>query len=587
MKKVNKTILFASTLFISSTFAATNESYAQEDYKLDDSLSEALDKESSDFDSNNENNQEPVEYDYESLEKALDEIEEDKAKESRDGQVETESKKDINNEEQKLAPEQEISIKEISGDKGPKEDKAKNAQDVVYYDNSHLDDIYKESSNKPQKASSASSSRGASKEERQANNTSWYEENSKVYHKDEKGNLSKGLNEIDGKKYYFNKDGVLQTNKKVLTNDSYYEANDRGILSQKTNSWVNVNKKTYRTDDKGNILKGISKIGNDFYNFNDQGVLQSNIKEIKDDMIYFTDRLGKISNPKNFWANIDGKTYRTGKDGKILTGANNIEGKTYVFDEDGVMAKNRGIMSAGRFYKTDSRGVASNPKNAWIDFNGRKYHTNPNGYVQEGVWNIDGKLYYFTSDGLQRNTEVVQQGVVYKVDSNGLARAVDNNIKGEKNLDKVIEWMFTARRAGLKYDMHWKNRVSDKAADCSSAVYRSLIYGGFLRQGSYIGNTETLFKMGRERKVMYEIKESEIRYGDIFVAGTPGDSVGAGGHTGFILNRAQDTIIHMSYGKDGVAITPRKGHMGDSSGLPVRYYRLIGADSDNRFEYEK
>lgn len=584
MKKVNKTILFASTLFISSIFAGANHSYAQEDYKLDDSLTQAQNKESSDSDSTKENNQEPVNYDYEGLEKALNEIESDKAS---DGKGEIESTKAINKEEQNLPTQEEISIKEISGDKGPKDAKNTNYQDIVYYDNSKLDEIYKEAKTKPQKANLPSSSRGASKEERQASKTNWYEENSKVYHKDDKGSLSKGLSEIEGKKYYFDKDGVLQTNKKIITNNSYYEANDRGILSQKPNSWVNVNKKVYRTDNKGNILKGISKIGKDLYNFSNEGVLQANIKEIKDDMIYMTDKLGKISNPKNFWANIGGKTYRTGKDGKILTGANNIEGKTYVFDKYGVMVKNKGIMSQGRFYNTDSRGVANNPKNAWINFNGKKYHTNANGYVQEGVWKIDGKLYYFTSNGLQGNTEVVQQGVVYKVDANGIAKPVDNNIDGEKNLDKVIEWMLTARKAGLRYDMHWKNRVSDKAADCSSAVYRSLIYGGFLKQGSYIGNTETLFKMGRERKIMYEVKESEIRYGDIFVAGTPGESSGAGGHTGFILNRSNDTIIHMSYGQDGVAITPRKGYMGDGSGLPVRYYRLIGAGSNNLYESEK
>lgn len=120
----------------------------------------------------------------------------------------------------------------------------------------------------------------------------------------------------------------------------------------------------------------------------------------------------------------------------------------------------------------------------------------------------------------------------------------DNNLKGEKNLDKVMEWMFTAKKAGLEYSMHWKERVSDTAADCSSAVFRALMYGGFINKGTWPGNTETLFQLGSERKIMYQIDESEIRYGDIFVAGYPGGSGGADGHTGFILNRKRHHNPH-------------------------------------------
>ena len=39
----------------------------------------------------------------------------------------------------------------------------------------------------------------------------------------------------------------------------------------------------------------------------------------------------------------------------------------------------------------------------------------------------------------------------------------------------------------------------------------------------------------------------------------------------------------MTYSKNGVAVTPRKGYMGDSRGLPVRYYRLVGANSKGEY----
>ncbi|MCI7238427.1 MAG: cell wall-binding protein, partial [Anaerococcus sp.] len=76
-------------------------------------------------------------------------------------------------------------------------------------------------------------------------------------------------------------------------------------------------------------------------------------------------------------------------------------------------------------------------------------------------------------------------------------------------------------------------------------------------------------------------------YGDIFVAGYPGASAGADGHTGFILNEQDDTIIHMSYTPNSVSITPRKGYMGDGRGLPVRYYRLVGGTNNETYKYKK
>ncbi|MDD7383050.1 MAG: GH25 family lysozyme [Peptoniphilaceae bacterium] len=151
------------------------------------------------------------------------------------------------------------------------------------------------------------------------------------------------------------------------------------------------------------------------------------------------------------------------------------------------------------------------------------------------------------------------------------------DLKNKANLDVMVNWFIEAKDNGLTYDMGYPQRVSDKAADCSSAVYRAMIEAGFLPKGSGIGNTETLFALGDKKSVMYKINENEIRYGDIFVAGYRGASAGAGGHTGVILDK--DLIIHMNYRTDGVAITPRVGYMGDNS-FPVSYYRLVNGKTN-------
>lgn len=566
MKKINKTIILASTLFLSSTLAPTDEVFAEEEisngeentqentatdtkenevvsyssYSLDDEVFDLVDQKK---DLNEEGVEEaPSELSQKSNEEATPTISdyslEGFAKE--DG-VDTEASEDS----------EEKTITTYSVDE-------EETEDVIYYADFDLDAYVSE------KASTYRSR--PSKEDKK-------EEVKKT-----------GINEVDGNKYYYDNQGRVKTNIKLIKDNTYYEAGEDGKLEAKVNSWVNYNGKTYRTDSRGKLVTGISKVGDDYYNFDKDGAIDTSLKTINDDQLFMTDKTGKIINPKNYWFAIDGKTYRTGSDGKILKGLQNVNNNNYIFEKDGIMLQNREVMLNGKYYKVNQKGLAINPKNAWINYKGNKYHTNENGYIQEGIWNIDGTLYYFSENGLTGNKQITQKGITYKVDKNGIAKPVENSTK---SVDKAIEWMFTARNAGLTYDMSWQGRTSNYSADCSSAVYRSLIYGGFLEKGAAIGNTETLFRLGAEGKVMYQIDESDIRYGDIFVAGYPGASAGADGHTGFILNEQDDTIIHMSYSPNSVSITPRKGYMGDGRGLPVRYYRLVGGTNNETYKYKK
>jgi hypothetical protein len=410
----------------------------------------------------------------------------------------------------------------------------------------------------------------------------WSSINKNIFYMDEEGNITRGLREINGSKYYFNKQGHLQRNKIVVTNKSFYNISDDGCMVNPKNQWINVNDNKYYNDNNGNLLKGIATIDNKSYYFDNKGVLSKNKKLIAADKYYVVDRNGVATNPKNAWFSINGKTYRSDQNGKLVKGARSINNNTYVFESNGVMIQNRPAISAGKYYKIDNRGVATVVKNSWVELDGKKYHTNENGYVKEGVWKIDNKYYYFTQNGLTPNKTITQKGIVYTVDQDGVATTNNNNIAGEKNLDKALEWMFNAKNSKMTYNMG-AGRTSSTQADCSSAVYRSLIYGGFLSKDAWVGNTETLFQMGANGSIMYEVSENELQYGDIFVSGRPGGSAGAAGHTGFILNPHEDTIIHMTYSKNGVAVTPRKGYMGDSRGLPVRYYRLVGANSNGTY----
>lgn len=696
MKKINKTLLLASTLFVSSAVGLADKSYADEGYDLNVEPSNSTNLDTNETKENTEENNlntpeasenesssifneenEPVET-YDSLnetpsltpqENTTDlnnqQVDEQKAELNQQEVEANEAKSDLeeNNEADSSLEDSQADVNEDNQDEDLSNE---DNDDLIYYDNKNLDEIFnsdynsKKSTGKDLENKENASYKNEKDEEdedkdsnvdssqkeddkdsddsteeetnlekkdyysqknsaylvNEKGTTRYYEDNklvknarvivedkfyeidekgnatnpkaiwsslnNNIYYINEDGNISKGIREVNGNKYYFNKDGQLQRNKIIATNKSYYVVANDGSMTSPKNKWATINNNKYYNDNNGKLLKGIATIDNKSYYFDNNGKLATNKKIIAADKYYIVDNKGVAKNPKNSWFAIAGKTYRSDENGKLAKGARTINNNTYVFDTNGIMQQNKSVISAGKFYSIDNRGVATVAKNSWVQLDGRKYHTNANGYVKEGVWKIDNQYYYFTQNGLTPNKTITQKGIVYTVDQNGVATREDNNVAGQKSIDKALEWMFNARDSRMTYNMG-AGRNTASQADCSSAVYRSLIYGGFLSQDAWVGNTETLFQMGAKGSVMYEVSANELQYGDIFVSGRPGGSAGAAGHTGFILNPLEDTIIHMTYSKNGVAVTPRKGYMGDSRGLPVRYYRLVGASSNGTY----
>ena len=116
-------------------------------------------------------------------------------------------------------------------------------------------------------------------------------------------------------------------------------------------------------------------------------------------------------------------------------------------------------------------------------------------------------------------------------------------------VQEALDWMDRHHRSkGFRYSM--TDRYGGYGYDCSSSVYYALIAGGVLPKGSYIGNTETLFKLkGKYLDEIYDYKD--VRPGDIFIRGGEGTSAGAGGHTGMFYKK--DGIVHSNYTNDGIS----------------------------------
>ncbi len=623
MKKINKTVLLASTLFITSAINLADNAYANEDEKL--FVKESVDKLSEDSEAVDKT-QEIETKSYTNL----DSIDKEPSLEDPDVPVENEDKAPVESLDQAVMEISEENPKENTNDENTKKERIPG---VIYYDNESLDNLIKEAKNTSKEVSELQNEQTNLDEENyytgnaggyfvKNNNKLNYYRNNKlvknanimvngriyragktgtiskpknrwlnigndIYYNDSKGNILKGISQIGKQKFYFSNDGVLQRNKKIITEGVYYEVDRVGKMNTAPNRWVNVNNTIYRTLADGKLAKGVTRIGNKDYMFGKDGVLQKNKKMILSNKYYEVDQAGVVTNPKNTWFALEGITYRTLADGSLAKGPVEINGNSYVFNYNtGAMITGRPSITNGLYFNIDNKGIATTVKDDWVTYEGKTFHTNSAGYVQKGLWEINGNLYFFNDNGMMVNSTFKQNGIIYKTDEKGIARISGYEVVGDRSIDSTIEWMFKAKNSGMTYHMGHL-RKTEKAADCSSAVFRALIYGGFLKSDAYVGNTETLFSMGDKGDVMYEIRPDEIDYGDIFVAGVPGKSLGEGGHTGFILNKNQDTIIHMNYSGNGVTVTPRVGNMGDKSGRPVKYYRLKNAKSNRTFVNKK
>lgn len=381
----------------------------------------------------------------------------------------------------------------------------------------------------------------------------------------------------DGNKNYYYDNGVLMKNKDTVLNGKFYTLGSDGSASVARNKWVNVNGVKYYANENGYTQIGLKKIGNTTYHFEDSGILSSNKTIFKNKTFYKIDNNGIASAIKNQWVTYNGQTYYANEYGGMADGFTKVSGKLYLFNNGSMVNDIPVLYSGDKFYKVDSRGQATMFTNSWVTYKGKEFYTNKDGWRCEGITNINGKVYNLTKNGIAKDYYVYSKkdNATYYFDNNGVGTIVSRG-KPNKDLDVLMGWMYDGMNNNMTYDMGI-GRTSINASDCSSAVFRSMILAGFREEGSFIGNTETLFSLGREGKILKEINESEIRYGDIFVAGTPGKSLGAGGHTGFILDT--NTIIHSNYTDNGISITPRKGRMGDASGLPIKYYRLVGGTS--------
>ncbi|OFR78204.1 glucosyl transferase [Streptococcus sp. HMSC064H09] len=205
-----------------------------------------------------------------------------------------------------------------------------------------------------------------------------------VYFDPYDGKQAKGVFGNDG--YFYDKDSGakidLGTNRYVFINENWYYLNEEGkiLKGDQTIDGVQVHFDPYY----GNQIKG---------EFTDSSGYVVKANSYTNPVKFYDKDSGALV--KNQYFNNNGKWYYADAQGNILKGSQTIDGVHVYFDDYGVQAK--GIIADGYFYDKDSGVRQDVPRDQFVKVGDKLYYFDSKG--QKGNKTIDGKDYYILNNG--------------------------------------------------------------------------------------------------------------------------------------------------------------------------------------------
>ena len=203
--------------------------------------------------------------------------------------------------------------------------------------------------------------------------------------------MKTGWQKINGKWYYLNSNGVMQTYW-YLENGKYYFLGANGSVRT---GWQNIWGKYYHFDSDGVMQTGWQKIDGAWYYFGNEknGAMQVGWQMVDHEYYYIVDS-GVM---QTYWRKIDGNYYFFGANGVRRSGWQKIWGKWYYLDANGVMQYGWQKIKGVWYYLGGSSDGAM--KTGWQTINGKTYYFDAAGAMATGTVTIDGTKYEFDSSG--------------------------------------------------------------------------------------------------------------------------------------------------------------------------------------------
>ena len=285
--------------------------------------------------------------------------------------------------------------------------------------------------------------------------TNWKKIQGKWYYFNKDGNRLSNTT-FDG--YVFNKDGVMAENGWNFIHGKWYFANSSGKISQ--NKWEKINDSWYYFDKDGIMLSNTTI---NSYLLTNSGAMAENKWVLIDKHWYFANSSGKIS--QNKWEKINGIWYYFDKTGIMFS--NQWQG-SYYLKASGAMAEKEWIFDKAYnswFYLKDN-GTFANQE--WIG----AYYLKSGGYMAKNEWIFDkyyNSWYYLKEDG-QYVTNIYKisgKDHIFKNDGRWVSEVPEGFVKGQYSKTIFLDPGHGGRDSGAYY-----YNVAEK--DLNMQVYRKL-----------------------------------------------------------------------------------------------------------------
>ena len=169
-------------------------------------------------------------------------------------------------------------------------------------------------------------------------NLGWVTDNNETRYYDTENHFVTGMNTIEGKKYYFNNDGILQRGI-LKIGKAYYYADGKGAI-RTAKGFVSCSGRLYYVQNGGQILAGKTfKLGKKTYRAAGNGVIMRGVYKWGK-YYYYSDSKGVLRTAKGRfrWKS---NTYYCNKGGKLTTKKMVKSGKYYYYFDSAAKAKTK------------------------------------------------------------------------------------------------------------------------------------------------------------------------------------------------------------------------------------------------------
>ena len=285
--------------------------------------------------------------------------------------------------------------------------------------------------------------------------TNWKKIQGKWYYFNKDGNRLSNTT-FDG--YVFNKDGVMAENGWNFIDGKWYFANSSGKISQ--NKWEKINDSWYYFDKDGIMLSNTTI---NSYLLTNSGAMAENKWVLIDKHWYFANSSGKIS--QNKWEKINGIWYYFDKTGIMFS--NQWQGNYYL-KSSGAMAEKEWVFDKtyNSWFYLKENGTFANLE--WIG----AYYLKSGGYMAKNEWIFDkyyNSWYYLKEDG-QYVTNIYKisgKDHIFKNDGRWVSEVPEGFVKGQYSKTIFLDPGHGGRDSGAYY-----YNVAEK--DLNMQVYRKL-----------------------------------------------------------------------------------------------------------------